>query len=134
MPLPEAKPSQIPSKTEQDEWREERMDDTNAFRAALKTAEGMDPASEGSKTATLTRFIHSVFETSITAVEGERPTYRVEVQRPDGILRRAIISPSEYSGFYYDVRFSDVLPDGTEKNEVKETSISFYHLATGITY
>ena len=134
MVSPEARPSQAPINTEQEAWRNERMYGANAFIAALEIAEAVGSISEPLKIGALNLFISSVFESRVTDVEGEKGLFRVDIKRPDGKVRRALIRSGGEGGLSFDARFSDVLPDGSEIDVKEREGLSFFHLAQRIAY
>lgn len=131
---PEATPSVTRERTEQDEWRDERMYGANAFIAALETAEAMGSISWQLNVATLTSFMQSVFDTQVYDVEDEERLYRADIKRPDGTVRRVLARSDAQPGLGFDVRYSDVLPDGTEEHIEDYEWQTYFHLAQGIAY
>ena len=122
--------------TEQDLWREEKMFAAYAFIAALDTAEAAGPIGEGLKIATLTSFTRSIFGVMPRDVEEEEHVYQIDVKRPDGRVRRAVLASGGYGGLTFEGRTCDVLADGSEVNveQYDERSIRFLDIAQDLAY
>ncbi len=131
---PEATPSHTPLEMEQEAWRNERMYGAHAFISALETAEAVGSISWQLNVATLTSFMRSVFDTQVYDVEGEERLYRADIKRPDGTVRRVLARSDVQPGLGFDVRYSDVLPDGREENIEDYKWQTYFYLAQGIAY
>lgn len=130
---PEASPSQ-PVRTEQDLWREAHMYGAHAFISALETAEAVGLISWQSNVATLTSFMRSVFDAQVYDVEGEERLYKADIKRPDGKVRRVLARSDGQPGLGFDVRYSDVLPDGREENVEDYEWQTYFNLAQGVAH